>query len=114
MLSLCLIIIIKDTNREIIKGTILISNLILLNMQTNNGYDTETIMDDNETIFEMIRDIKKMEINIIATLQSTKKMHAHVVNIPFPPLNLKKHGNICPKQQNNSTIIKNKYVPKYS
>ena len=53
-----------------------------------------------------ISTITKIKIKHTKTFQSINKLHDHVVKIPFPPFPLKKHGQICPKQQKRPETTK--------
>lgn len=88
-----------ETINDIKTGTKFIS-CTLVNTNISTGYDTAHKMDDRDTIFDKTKETKKIDIKITAIFQFMKKVHDHTVKIPFPPLNWKKQGNICPMQQN--------------
>ena len=57
------------------------------------------MMEERETIFEKNKIIKNINIQIKNNLQSVISANEAAVRTPFPPLNPKKHGYICPTMQ---------------
>ena len=74
-----------------------------------NLYWGKKITDPNDTYFEtaIIKTAKTMTIKPI--FQSKHKIAPRLVATPFPPLNLKNTGKICPKTTNTAAIYE--YIP---
>ena len=68
-------------------------------MNTTIGKEPTAIIEERETILEKYKTIKNIDIQIKNTLESLTSTNEAAVRTPFPPLNPKKHGYICPTIQ---------------
>ena len=67
------------------------------NRADDTGSDNEPNIDPKETYLEIITIINQISTATTRTLGATTRSTPVLVATPFPPLNLRKTGHICPE-----------------